>query len=320
MRSINQPRQRWFTDNFVLTPETLRLPYTKVSLRTVDEVELDAWFIPQTVRGESSRNLVLCCNPYNQDKSTLLGVARSLWDNGYSVLLFDFRSHAKKKTSQTIGFLEKRDADAALAWLIEMIENRPEGGQIALVGASMGGAVALMLAAERKPHVVACATDCAFSSLKDVVAERLDKMFPTTRLFGMNSVLPLHFLFVESICFLNKIFYGYDPAEVGPRVNLSDVELPMLIVHSESDSVVPVHHAYEIYGKSATPLEKKQLFVVKNAEHIESFFLDEKEYSRRIVGFFDSVTKNDKPPLFVSGHEISIGTETGENSNGGKTQ
>lgn len=291
-KSINTPRQRWFSDNFVLTPETLRMPFRQVTLTTADDVALNGWFIEQTVRGEASKKLVLCCCPYNQDKSSLLGLARSLWDGGYSVLLFDFRSHAPVRTAQTIGYLEKRDGDAALGWLLEQ---RPEGGSVGMVGASMGGAVALMLAAERRPGVAACATDCAFSSLKDVVGLRVDRMFPTRGLFGLDSALPLHAVFLEAICALCAFWYGYSPADVGPRKHLQDVDIPLLVVHSEHDSVVPVAHGREIYAQSATSREHKSMFVVKGAEHVEGCFMDEKQYGRRIVAFLDKYMQGDKP-------------------------
>jgi len=283
-RKINHPRERWFTDNFVLTPETLRLPYKSVTITTDDGVELDAWWIEQTIRGEASKNVVLCCCPFNHSKSTLLGVARGLWDNGYSVLLFDFRSYAKKKTPQTIGYLEKRDGDAALDWLCA---NLPEQGKIGIVGASMGGAVSLMLAAEKREDVIACATDCAFASLKDVIGVSLDQRFVTSRFFGTTSWIPIHRLLLESICYANRIWYGYDPADVGPRHHLKDIEIPLLIVHSELDSVVPLSHGYEVFDKSSTPAAMKSFFVVKGLEHIGSFFEDQKEYTRRIVKFFD---------------------------------
>jgi len=289
--SINPKRPRWFTDKFVLTPETLRLPYTQVQITTEDDVKLEGWFIERTVRGERSRNIALCCCPYNQDKSSLLGVARGLWDGGYSVLLFDFRSHAREPTNNTVGHLERRDGDAALDWLIE---NKPEGSKIGLVGASMGGAVALMLASENRPDVFACATDCAFASLKDVVGVRLDSLFPTTALFGLDSVVPLHRLFLESVCLVNKLWYGYDPAKVGPKTCLEDIQIPLLVVHSENDSVVPVQHGFEIFAGAATPTENKEFFVVKGTEHIGSYFADEQEYTRRILRFLDKYA--DKTP------------------------
>ena len=77
-----------------MTPETLRMPYREVVLETPDGIELGAWWMEQTVRGKSSSKCVLCFNPYNHDKSRMLGLARGLWESGYSVMLFDFRSHA----------------------------------------------------------------------------------------------------------------------------------------------------------------------------------------------------------------------------------
>lgn len=73
---INKSRTRWFSDSFVLSPESLRMPYKKINLLTEDNVKLEGWYIEQTHRGKPSDRVVLCCNPFNHDKSTLLAVAR----------------------------------------------------------------------------------------------------------------------------------------------------------------------------------------------------------------------------------------------------
>jgi len=115
---INRSRQRWFTDSFVLTPESLRIAYKRVSFTTEDGVTLEGWFMEQTVKGRPSERIVLGCAPFLKDKSSLLAVARALWDTGHSVLLFDFRAFAPKQAPhETIGHLEVKDGRAALAWL-----------------------------------------------------------------------------------------------------------------------------------------------------------------------------------------------------------
>lgn len=74
---INKSRTRWFSDSFVLSPESLRMPYKKIHLETEEKVKLEGWYIEQTTRGKPSDRVVLCCNPFNHDKSTLLAVARA---------------------------------------------------------------------------------------------------------------------------------------------------------------------------------------------------------------------------------------------------
>jgi len=323
-KQINGTRQSWFSDDFVMTPETLRMPYKSVNFHTSDGIKLDGWFVEQTNRGRPSQKLILCCNPYNQDKSTLLGICRGFWDAGYSVLLFNYRSHAKPPQPRTIGYKEVIDAKAALTWLLE---NKPKDGKIGLVGASMGGAVALRLCAEvdsnsfdiskftsdkreacsgssekivvkdkavpedRKNEniIVACATDCAFSSLKRVLGASIDNNFPTRGfLFSQNGFLPLHSLMLESVCFINKFWYGYDPSQVGPESKLADLKTPLFILHSENDTVVPVESARIIYEKSGTNVKDKEIKIIPNTEHIGAYFDDEKYYIRSIVNFLDS--------------------------------
>lgn len=93
---------------------------------------------------------------YNNHRSSLLGIARGLWDAGYSVLLFDYRSHARQMHPRTVGYKEYFDAQAAMKWVND---NQRTETNIGLVGASMGGAIALTLASDPNNRVKACATD-----------------------------------------------------------------------------------------------------------------------------------------------------------------
>ena len=166
---VNAPRKRWYTDDFVLTPEDLNMPYNEVQFFTDDGVSLTGWFIQQSSGGKPARRVVVCCHPYNSNKSNLLAMARGLWDAKYSVFMFGFRSHADHPTAQSLGYLEQLDAKAALRCAHE---TAPPGSRLGLVGASMGGAVALMVGHDPPPapKVVGIATDCAFANLRDVCA------------------------------------------------------------------------------------------------------------------------------------------------------
>ena len=279
---INRSRARWFSDSFVLSPESLRMPYRKIHLETEDHVKLEGWYIEQTLKGKPSERVVLCCNPYNHDKSTLLAVARALWDTGHSVLLFDFRSFGPEKVPhETIGYLELRDARAALGWLRE---NKPQGAKIGLMGCSMGGAMSLCLAIEDDTDIVGVATDCAFACLEQVVWTYVSHLVPGN-LPHRHKIIDL---IVASLNSWNVLLYGYDLSQVGPAgLGLGKLKVPLLVVHSELDSVVPVEQGRRIYQESATSEAHKHFFLVKECEHIGSFFANEIQYTKRIVHFLD---------------------------------
>ena len=151
------------------------MPFQEVQFFAADGVSLTGWYIPQSYQGKPSRRTIVCCHPYNNSKSNLLGVARGFWDQRYSLFLFDFRSFAHIRTEQSIGFLEQRDARAAIATAKQL---SPEDTRIGVMGASMGGAVSLIVGHEEETAAVGIAADCAFSSLSAVLEQAIHHRFP----------------------------------------------------------------------------------------------------------------------------------------------
>jgi esterase/lipase len=286
VKLINFQRSRYWSDSFTMTPEALRMPFERVTFHTEDGVSLSGWFVRQTHRGVPSKRLVVCCNPYNHDRSTMLGICRGLWEASYSVLLFNFRSHADEPTRQTIGHLEVHDVRAALNWVRA---HKPEAAKIGFLGASMGGAMTLVMAEENR-DIVACATDCAFTTLYDVISHRIELEMPF--LFRGRPVFREYFM--QLINFSNQMWYHYDLRKVGPGAvmdngesQLKNVHCPLLIVHSKNDSVVPVSCAGDIYDLTSTPESEKEIVILQDVEHIGSYFQDEYRYVKRFVRFFD---------------------------------
>ena len=95
---------------------------------------------------------------------------------------------------------------------------------------------------------------------------------------------------------MNKVFFGYDLKNVGPATiddrtgknNLQKIRCPLLILHSEMDSVVPCHCATDIYNETINVDDSdKELIILPDVEHIGAYFDDEVAYMKRIVNFFD---------------------------------
>ncbi|MBV8193963.1 MAG: alpha/beta hydrolase, partial [Candidatus Dormibacteraeota bacterium] len=60
---------------------------------------------------------------------------------------------------------------------------------------------------------------------------------------------------------------------------------PILIIHGDSDTTVPVHHAEELFAAAREP---KQLWRLRGVGHVGAYFAGRSEYVERVVGFFKS--------------------------------
>jgi uncharacterized protein len=95
------------------------------------------WFLP----GQTGYGTIILLHGVRASRLDMLDRARFLSRAGYSVLLFDFQAHGETAGRQiTFGFLESRDAQAAVRFVRELAP----GENIGVIGVSMGGAAALL--------------------------------------------------------------------------------------------------------------------------------------------------------------------------------
>ncbi len=188
------------------------------------------------------------------DTSSFLPRARFLYEAGYTSLSEDMRAHGFSG-GQRIGlaFEEPRDASAAIDWVLSQADlgDRP----LALFGISMGGAVAIRTAAER-PEVDAVISSCAFASIDRMIAQGMRLMGSPEwmiTVFGPYSQLGM------------RTLYGVWPAQASPLRDIPAVSpRPVLIMHGDADSQIPVANAYALAEAGG---ENVELWIVEGAEH-----------------------------------------------------
>ena len=117
-----------------------------VTLRTDDGLRLGAWWIPAGARGNGFT--VLVANGNAGDRSLRAPLARALADEGFSVLLFDYRGYGGNPGNPTEDGLT-RDARAAYRFVVHEADVAPS--RVIYFGESLGAAVATRLATEHPP-------------------------------------------------------------------------------------------------------------------------------------------------------------------------
>ena len=205
---------------------------------------IHAWWMPQADGGAGTAGSA----PGSRDAPALLYLHGSRWnltgssfriakwrEMGFSVLAIDYRGFGQ--SSGDLPSEAKAYEDAALAW--DWLKAKmPDAQRRYIYGHSLGGAVAIDLAAKLGAHEAAgLITESTFTSVPDVVSASP---------YGW---LPVGFLISQRFEALEKI---------------KKVALPKLLMHGTSDTVIP-HAMSDALFKAAS--EPKRLVKFDGASH-----------------------------------------------------
>lgn len=169
-------------------------------------------------------------------------LAHVLRNRGWNSLIFHYRGCWGSQGDYTFATIPD-DVRAALDYLTNGTHSEVDPAQIVLIGHSLGGWAAV-LAAARDPRVRAAAVYGAVASprrFQFTVAEA-DAEF-TPWLQGVTSE--------ELVAQWEALSDAHDPLEQVADV----VPRPLLILHGEEDTVVPVSHAEALYKRAHEPKE-----------------------------------------------------------------
>jgi pimeloyl-ACP methyl ester carboxylesterase len=252
------------------TPADFGLGYHEVEVRSSDELRLSAWW----VEGVDSSRAALLVHGWGADKSSrhVLETAAVYEEAGFDVLMIDPRGHGGSEGDRvTLGYREVRDVQGALSWL-EKRGFDPE--RVVLHGWSMGG-VAVIQAAPGA-GVAAVVEESAYADLPSLLRERLPEV----------SELPA--FFTPGIFVVGRLFLGIDPWAVRPveeAGQLSREGVPLMIIHSRDDEVVPFEHA----GTLAKAHPGAVFWTLEGYEHVHAY--EHPEYRERLLGFLDEAAR-----------------------------
>ena len=143
-------------------PSAFDLPLESVHFQSRDGLRLAGWFIPGT-----NGATVILAHGRGSDHSYMLTDANYLYQDGFSVLLFDFRYRGKSEgDAVTLGAKEAWDIESAM----EYLKTRPgvDLDRIGVQGNSMGAASAILAAAET-PEIKGVIAHIPFTSINDIL-------------------------------------------------------------------------------------------------------------------------------------------------------
>jgi fermentation-respiration switch protein FrsA (DUF1100 family) len=226
-----QRRLMYFPTADVLTPSQVGLDgdLQAVTFPTSDGLMLNGWFVDAV--GPSPRGVVLVFNGNAGNRSYRAPLAAALRDQGFHVLLFDYRGYGGNPGAPAERGLAA-DSRAARRYLEARADIDPS--RIVYFGESLGTAVAIDLAVEHPPAALVLRSP--FTSMVDL---------------GRH-----HYPFLPVGLFLRDRFAAIE--------RIARIRAPVLVIAGARDRIVPVEYTRRLYDAVRAP---KTIVILPAADH-----------------------------------------------------
>ena len=254
-------------------PSSFNLDYEDVEFFSRgNDIVLKGWFI----KAKNSLRTIIFVHGLGNVRSgdNAVELAHRLSQKGYNSLLFDLRGHGDSGGDRISGgYFEKLDALGAVDYLIQRSNSEYK---IGLIGFSMGAGIGI-LAAEDEGLIQSLVVDTPYAKAEELVAQE------TAR----KTVFPEWFvpIFMPGIKLMAQSMYGIDLNALIPEKAVKKLEFPILVIHGELDTRIPIDHGKRVYQAANSG---SSFWLVPNTEHVDSFINFPDEYVLRVTSYFDS--------------------------------
>lgn len=244
------------------------LPAADIRLTSTDGLALAGTYWASPEQGAPG---VVLLHGNGSSRQSMVKGAQWLNGQGYAVLTIDLRGHGQSAPARkSFGYLEARDAAAAVTWL------RKEQGdaKIAVIGSSLGGAAALI--GEHGPVaadglVLQAVYPDIRSAVRNRVATRLGTVFA-------NCLEPL-------LSFQSRVRLGVWPDRLSPIAAIRRFRGPVLIIGGSSDRYTPLPETRELFDAAPGP---KELWIAEGRSHNDLVVASDGEWTARVGAFLSA--------------------------------
>jgi fermentation-respiration switch protein FrsA (DUF1100 family) len=237
-------------------PESVQDVYLPVSAKP-DAQSIHAWWWPDA---DPNAPVIFYLHGARWNLTGHVRRIEQLRRFGFSVFAIDYRGFGKSDGDLPSEQMCYEDASAGWAWLAKQ---QPDAARRFMYGHSLGGAVAIDLAARlaaneggKGPQARGLIVESSFTSLPDVAAELSFSWLPT------NLILSQKFDSIEKI---------------------KSVDIPVLVVHGAGDRFIPARFSQALYKAAPNP---KKLLLIENGSHNNSMWIGDGEYQHALGELF----------------------------------
>ncbi len=252
-----------------------------LQVSTTDGLQLRGWILYPEV---PPKGKVLLLHGISSCKEYMLPIACHFVRAGFAVVSFDARAQGESEGRYcTYGAKEVEDIRCILD---AVSQNDPAAEFWAVVGHSLGGAIAVQaLAREKRFHCGIIVG--AFASLPEIVAHYCQRYYhlPFRRVSDL-------------FLWLAGKRAGFDPFAIVPERAARSIQQPVMVIHGEADEDIPVEHGWRIY--QALPSPHKVWYGIPGGGHFALESVAGPEYFIRQIHFLQQQWDHWRNGMLVS--------------------
>lgn len=249
----------------------------RVHIPLSDGDSLDGWHL-----SGSGRGALVLLHGFGRTHHRMWRYGEFLNRAGYDLLAVDFRSSRRRaRKPTTLGHHELPDAQAALDWLraLPALEGQPVG----VLGESLGGSVALLLAAGN-PDIAAVIVDGAFSNAGKALEDSCERW---AGLPGAPTAALLRWI--------GRRVTGHDPGSIDVIAACEALaKRPVMVIHSSEDDRLTTAHATALWHAAGG---KDPLWLIHGAGHNEGWRRQQGLYEELVLAFLERPMRGHGPGL-----------------------
>lgn len=218
---------------------------------------LHGWWIPS----DGPAPAVIVLHGWGGNSADMLPIGPGLLDSGFHALFLDARKHGQSDDEDFMSMPRfAEDLETAVGDLLE----RDDVTAIGVIGHSVGAAASIYAAANN-PAIDAVVAVASFAHPAEMMRENFP--FPAPVTWALLQVVE------------RMIGHRYD--DIAPRNRISDVEIPVMLMHGDADNVIPFQDSIDLHRA----LPESQLVIVPGGTHsdleaFEPFFPKVDEFLR----------------------------------------
>ena len=243
--------------------ETHEVPLENVEFSSRSGATIRGWYLKGTSKGAA-----LLLHGIRSNRSGMLNRAELLYKEGYSVLLIDFQAHGESSGEKiTFGWKESKDAQSA----VEFLKQKCPGEPIAVLGASLGGAAAVL--ANPPLAVEAMVLELVYPTIEDATGARLQMQLGRYGAF----LTPL-------LTWQLPIHLGISPRQLRPSEAIRQITTPLLFLAGALDRHTPLEHSRKLFDAAHEP---KELVIAQKSAHEDILELEPELYKSKVLPFLE---------------------------------
>ena len=249
-------------------PPPLHLAVEPVAFPSASGAPLRGWLVATN----AVHGVVILQHGIHSTRSSLVERAQFLSRAGYAVLLYDFQAEGESTGQRiTFGFLESRDAQAAVAF----VKRRFPGQPVGVIGISLGAAAAAL--AQPPLDVQALIFESMFPTIEDATKDRMEtQLGPLSRRFSP--------LLTAQI----SLRAGCTADDLRPAYCVERITVPKLFLAGTRDRGTKIAEVEAMFQRAAEP---KQFIPIAGARHEDLLGFAPDQYKKLVLGFLEAYLK-----------------------------